>query len=52
MLTKLETAKTAVEQSRLIELTDKFDLFLEMMGRLGQIDLIIKAQTENIQALR
>jgi hypothetical protein len=51
-LSKLEAARTAVEQSRLIELTDKFDLFLEMMGRLGQIDFIIKTQTENIQELR
>ena len=51
-MTELEAARTAVEQSRLIELTDQFDLVLEMMGKLGQIDLIIKTQTENIQALR
>jgi hypothetical protein len=52
ILTKLESTRVAVENSRLVELTDKFDLFLEMMAKLGQIDAIIKRQVETISALR
>ena len=38
--------------SRLVELTDKFDVFLQMMGKIGQIDFIIKQQMEAIDTLR
>lgn len=48
----METARKAVEQSRLVELTDKFDVFLEIMGKLGQIDAIIKRQMDRIAELR
>ena len=49
---ELEKTRAAVENSRLIELTDKFDVFLEMMAKMGQIDAIMKKQVEIIGALR
>jgi hypothetical protein len=49
---QLEDFKGNVEQHRLIELTDKFDVFLEILKRVGEIDVIIKRQLEVIAQLR
>jgi hypothetical protein len=51
-LSELEESKRCIENGRLIELTDKFEIFLEMMGRLADIDSCIKRQIEAIKSLR
>ena len=48
----LEELHKAVQENRICELTDKFDLFLEIMQRLGDMDNSIKQQIESIQTLR
>ena len=51
-LSNMESTRRSIENSRLIELTDKFEVFLEMMGKLAQIDSTIKRQIEAITNLR
>lgn len=51
-LSDMETTRKSIEKSRLLELTDKFEVFLEMMGKLAQIDSTIKRQIEAISRLR
>lgn len=51
-LNELEENRKCIENGRLVELTDKFEVFLEMMGRLADIDATIKRQIEAIHLLR
>lgn len=48
----LQELHQAVQENRICELTDKFDVFLEIMQRLGEMDTTIKQQMELIQTLR